>query len=70
MPTIPHYNAADSGGLELDSNWTVVLRGSPTTVTVPVNLTDPVYAPPPQAQIFVRAGGVRHGRYCHSHEPL
>lgn len=59
LPTHPHYNAADSGPIEVDGNWTVVLRGSPSTRTVPVNLSDPVYLPPPPEQILVRPGGVR-----------
>ena len=59
LPTNPHYNAADTGPLAVDGNWSVVLRGSASTVTVPVNLTDPVYQPPPAEQIFVRQGGVR-----------
>jgi hypothetical protein len=28
--------------LQVDGNWTVVLRGSASTVTTPVNLSDPV----------------------------
>eukprot|EP01050_Picozoa_sp_SAG11_P017188 SAG11_NODE_2448_length_3349_cov_1.648000_2_plen_378_part_00 len=59
LPTHPHYNAGDSGPIVVGRNWTVVLRGSTSTVTEPVNLTDPVYLPPPSDQILVRPGGIR-----------
>ena len=57
-PTHPHYNAGDSGPIVVDRNWTVVLRGSTSTVTEQ-ELTDPVYLPPPSDQILVRPGGIR-----------
>ena len=59
LPTHRHYNGGDTGPIVVDNNWTVVLRGSASTVTEAVNLTDPVYLPPPPNQIFARPGGVR-----------
>jgi len=37
-PTAPAYNAQQSGPIVVDASWQVVLTGSKTTVTVPVDL--------------------------------
>ena len=54
-PSMPAYNAAHGGPIAVDDNWTVVLRGSQTSHTTPVNLSASVSMPlPPANQIFQR----------------
>ncbi len=53
-PHVPAYNGAHGGPLAVDSNWQVVVRGSATSYTTPVdmNVTDMIPDP------FFREGGV------------
>ena len=55
-PSMPMYNAAHGGPIDVDGNWSVVLSGSATTRTTPVNLSaSTVRLPlPPANQIFQR----------------
>jgi hypothetical protein len=54
-PIRPAYNGGMSGPLLVDSNWTVVVNGSPTSVTKPVDMSK---SPSAIANPFVRPGGV------------
>ena len=52
-PSMPAYNAAHGGPIDVNEQWTSIVRATTTTHTVPVNLQTTTIRPlPPAEQIF------------------
>ena len=56
LPYGAHYNASWSGPISVSNDWQVVVKGSKTSHTTPVDLSKSSFAAPPDA--MVRPGGV------------
>jgi hypothetical protein len=57
LPFTPHYRAAETMPIEVSPDWTVVLRGGPSSRTRPTDSGGTRWELPPRARI--REGGVR-----------